>query len=293
MKRSPATLTALLALAAVSASAQEFSGMGELQTQFAGLRAAAQAQKAIPQAPRERVMGSSGKNSITTEALVQAAAIPNVSAYLVRGMDISHYQGAIDWSKVSTDGLSFVYMKATEGSDGVDDRFADNWKGAASTGLKRGAYHFYNFCKGGAVQAAQFIKTVPADVDALPPTIDLEESGDCKKMPAKAAFRKDLAAFTAKIKAAYGHSPILYVNYSIYALYFQGENDSYKLWIADIKHEAPVLPDNASWTMWQYDWHGQAKGVGEVDLDVFNGTPEMLAALPMDGSVMVASLGPR
>ena len=267
--------------------------MGELQTQFAGLRAAAQAQKAIPQAPRERVMGSSGKNSITTEALVQAAAIPNVSAYLVRGMDISHYQGAIDWSKVSTDGLSFVYMKATEGSDGVDDRFADNWKGAASTGLKRGAYHFYNFCKGGAVQAAQFIKTVPADVDALPPTIDLEESGDCKKMPAKAAFRKDLAAFTAKIKAAYGHSPILYVNYSIYALYFQGENDSYKLWIADIKHEAPVLPDNASWTMWQYDWHGQAKGVGEVDLDVFNGTPEMLAALPMDGSVMVASLGPR
>jgi lysozyme len=267
--------------------------MGEFQTQFAGLRAAVQAQKAIPQRPRERVMGAAEKSRVTTESLLDAAAIPNVSAYQVRGIDISHYQGAIDWSKVSADGLSFVYMKATEGADGVDERFADNWKGAARTGLKRGAYHFYNFCKGGSVQAAQFIKTVPADADALPPTIDLEESADCGKMPSKAAFRKDLAAFVAKVKAAYGHSPIMYVNNSIYDLYFKGENDSYRLWVADIKHEAPVFPDDSSWTMWQYAWHGQAAGIGEVDLDVFNGTPEMLAALPLDNSVMVASLGPR
>lgn len=293
MKQSPAPLALLLSLAAVAASAQEFAGMGELQGQFAGLRAAAQGQKAIPQQPLEGVMGASERSKVSTESLLEAAAIPNVSAYLVRGIDISHYQGSIDWSKVATDGLSFVYMKATEGADGVDDRFADNWKGAASTGLKRGAYHFYNFCKGGSAQAAQFIKTVPADVDALPPTIDLEESGSCKKMPSKAAFRKDLAAFVADVKAAYGHTPILYVNYSIYDLYFKGENDAFRLWIADIKHEAPALPDNASWTMWQYDWHGQAAGIGEVDLDVFNGTPEMLAALPLDNSVMVASLGPQ
>jgi lysozyme len=240
------------------------------------------------------VMGASGRLKITTESLVEAAAIPNVSAYLVRGVDISHYQGDVDWRTVGADGLSFVYIKATEGGDGVDDKFAANWEGARTAGLARGAYHFYNFCKTGAEQAANFVKAVPADPDALPATIDLEESGDCKKMPAKAAFRKNLAAFVTKIRAAYGRAPVLYINYAIYDLYFKGENDSYKLWIADINHAAPSLPDNAPWTMWQYGWHGSVAGIqGEVDLDVLNGTTQTLASLEGPGDVMVASLDPR
>ncbi|MDE2509678.1 MAG: hypothetical protein KGL74_01030, partial [Elusimicrobia bacterium] len=163
--------------------------------------------------------------------------------------------------------------------------------GASSAGLLRGAYHFYNFCKGGDEQAANFVSVVPPDADALPMTIDLEESSSCKKMPAKAAFRKGLDAFVQKIRAVYGHRPVLYVNYSIYQKYFQGENDAYKLWIADTSHAAPALPDGSSWAMWQYGWHGQVAGIpGEVDLDVFNGTPEMLAALTGPSDVMVASL---
>lgn len=278
--------------------------MGGFAAQFSGLRAQVQAQKAVPQkpAPRRavapgapmRAMAGEARLKVTTLDMLSAAAIPNVGAFQVRGIDISHYQGAIDWSKVKTDGLSFVYVKATEGADGVDDQFAANWQGAAGAGLSRGAYHFYNFCKTGAEQAANFVAQVPADADALPATIDLEESGDCGTMPDKAAFRKELADFVAKLKAAYGHTPILYVNYSIYDKYFSGENDAYRLWIADTNHESPALPNNASWTMWQYGWHGSAAGIsGEVDLDVFNGTPEMLAALPADNSVMVASLGPN
>jgi len=192
---------------------------------------------------------------------------------------------------VRTAGQSFVYMKATEGVDGVDETFAANWKGAKSAGLRRGAYHFYNFCKGGTAQAAQFIKTVPADAAALPPTVDLEESGDCKAMPAKAAFRKSFANFVAALQAAYGRLPVIYVNAKIYAKYFDGENDPYKIWIADIKHSSPAV---SGWTMWQYGWHGTVAGItGDVDLDVFNGTPEMLAALNDDGSVLVASVGPQ
>ncbi len=213
-----------------------------------------------------------------------------MGAYPVRGIDISHYEGAIDWAKVKTDGLSFVYVKATEGADGVDDTFATNWAGAKSAGLARGAYHFYNFCKTGSEQAANFIKTVPVDDGALPPTIDLEQSDDCKTMPDKAAFRKDLADFVQKVQAAYGHLPVLYVNYAIYDAYFKGEADSNKLWIADVKHEAPAMPGDARWTMWQYGWHGAVAGIrGEVDLDVFNGTPRMLASLTLPGGVLVAS----
>lgn len=276
--------------------------MDGFQAQLDSVRAQAQAQKALPQSkkaapqkPPAGAMGRAGRLAVkaldapSTDA-PSTDAVPNVGAYQVRGIDISHYEGAIDWSKVKTDGLSFVYIKATEGGDSVDDTFAANWAGAESAGLARGAYHFYNFCKTGAEQAANFIKTVPVTDGALPATIDLEQSEDCKTMPDKTAFRKDLADFVAKVQAAYGHVPVLYVNYAIYDEYFKGENDSYKLWIADVSHEAPSMPDGSSWTMWQYGWHGTVAGISsEVDLDVFNGTSEMLADMTQPGSIALAS----
>jgi lysozyme len=282
MARYPAALALLLAFAA-GASAQELAGMEGLAAQVAGIRAQAQAQRSIPQAPKARkarAMGATGRSEVQE---LDAAAAPVVGGYQVRGIDVSHHQLVIDWSRVKTAGLSFAYVKATEGADDVDEDFAANWAGAASAGLARGAYHFYNFCKTGSAQAANFIKTVPAGADSLPATVDLEDSADCATMPAKAAFRANLAAFVKAIAAAYGHAPILYVNYAIYDRYFKGENDPYRFWIADTSHAAPEMPDKAAWTMWQYGWHGRVAGIkgetGEVDLDVFNGTPQMLADL--------------
>lgn len=282
MKISPAPLALLLVAAAVAAgSAQEFAGRDESPELYAGFRGAALRQKLIPQAPPMHAMGDSGRD----EADELVRGIPNVSAYQARGIDISHFQHKIDWSGVKTDGLSFIYMKATEGADGLDDQFAANWAGAKGTGLPLGAYHFYNFCKNGADQAANFIKTVPADAGSLPPTIDLEKSADCKNLPAKAAFRKDLADFVAKVSAAYGREPILYLTYSVYDAYFKGESDAYNLWIADVRDVAPEMSDDKDWTMWQYSWHGKVAGIeGDVDFDAFNGTPEGLAFLSRPGS---------
>jgi lysozyme len=280
-------MTLLAWSACAAASAQEFAAFS---SQIASIRDQAQAQKQIVQRPK--VMGAAGRfsaESLTPEATVA----PDVSAYPVRGMDISHYNGAIDWDKVSKDGLSFVYIKATEGETLADDDFTANWQGASSAGLLKGAYHFYDFCDAGAPQADNFIKTVPVEAGALPATIDLEESSDCKTMPAKAVFRADLAAFVQKIEDAYGKTPVLYVNASIYTKYFLGENDSYKLWIADISHASPAMPGDAPWAMWQYNWHANVAGVGsEVDLDVFNGTPQQLASLAQDpdSGVVVAAL---
>jgi lysozyme len=307
-RRPAAGWTVLLGSLALAgaASAQEFAGVPGLEENLAAIRTQASLlrqaprpalPKASPRPKLHHVMGASREEpSFRAESLppggVLPDAAPDASAYKVRGVDISHFQGDIAWDLVKLDGLSFIYIKATEGGDGVDDKFAQNWAGATNAGLLKGAYHFYNFCKGGDVQAANFVSVVPPDADALPMTIDLEQSGDCKTMPAKAAFRKDLAAFVAKVQSVYGHRPILYVNDAIYARYFQGESDSYKLWIADTSHAAPSLPD-ASWTMWQYGWHGQVAGIpGEVDLDVFNGTTQTLASLtgPSDALVAVASL---
>jgi lysozyme len=291
MNRFPAALAAVLTLSGfAAASTPDFAGMEGLQAQLAGVRAATQAQKAIPQKePLKRVMGASRSQPFKAEDFT-ADAVPDPTFYQVRGVDISHYQLDIDWNKVRFDQLSFVYIKATEGADGVDEKFAANWQGAQSAGLARGAYHFYNFCRTGAEQAAQFIRTVPVEADALPATIDLEESPDCKTMPSKAAFRKDLAVLTAQIQATYGRLPVMYVNYAIYDMYFAGMNDPYKFWIADVSHATPEMPDNAAWAVWQYGWHGHVDGIpGEVDLDAFNGTPQMLADLSGPSPIVVAS----
>ena len=169
MKRSPAPLALALVLAAAAASAQEFAGMDGLSAQLAGVRAQVQAQKTITQTPH--AMGGRGSRGGFTAASFEAGtgadAVPNVGAYQVRGIDVSHYQGAIDWGAVRSGGVSFAYIKATEGADGVDDQFATNWQGAASAGVTRGAYHFYNFCKTGSEQADRFIATVPADASVM------------------------------------------------------------------------------------------------------------------------------
>lgn len=302
--KTPAALPvlALLALAS-SASAQVFAGEGGMAETLAGIRAQAAAFKsAAPAAPAHKARPARtehrmGQHGFSAESLPPAgaplsgaSATPDVSKFPVRGIDVSHYEGTIDWQQLKTAGLSFVYIKATDGVDMIDDQFALNWEGAAKAGFARGAYHFYDFCDAGGAQADNFVQTVPADPHSLPPTIDLEQSKECAKMPAKADFRKNLAAFVAKIEAAYGREPVLYINSSIYSAYFDGEGDSYKLWIADVKHAAPALP--APWTLWQYGWHGHVPGIaGEVDLDAFNGTPQTLASLDGDPSgVMVASL---
>lgn len=259
-----APLTALTLCLAAPLAAQEFAGVPGLADSLASLR--------FTQAPPTAVASVPGKPV--------AEAAPDVSAYPVRGADVSTWQKEIDWDKLAGAGLSFVYIKATEGSGLVDDQFKRNWAGASRAGLLKGAYHFWDFCEGGNVQAANFIRTVPKEAGALPPTIDIEQSRGCRNMPSKQAFQKSLAVFLTKVEKAYGLKPVLYINASIYEKYLAGADHGLKLWISDPHDQAPRMPDNTSWEMWQYSFKGSLPGIGgAVDLDVFRGTPEMLAGL--------------
>ncbi len=260
---------ALLALLAAAPACAQFVDVPGLAENLGGLKFSRQEFQTESTAPKEK---------------------PDVSKYSVRGLDVSRYEKTIDWGKLDKSGLSFVFVQATHGLSFVDWEFENNWKGSAKTGLQRSAYHFYDFCKGGAAQADFFIKTVPQEAGLLPMVIDLEQNALCKKMPARDAFRKDLAAFVTKVTARYGLKPILYINASIYTQYLEA-GDGYKLWIADPNHKSPQMPDGQPWAFWQYDWHGKASGIdGEVDLDVFNGTPELLAGLERPSGAMLAAL---
>ena len=87
--------------------------------------------------------------------------------YAVHGTDVSKYQTAVDWTAARSKGISFVFIKATEGGDRVDDQFQEHWRNARAAGVPRGAYHFFYFCRPASEQAAWFIRNVPREKGAL------------------------------------------------------------------------------------------------------------------------------
>lgn len=101
----------------------------------------------------------------------------------VQGLDVSRYQGRIDFVAARNSGTRFVFMKGTEGSDYLDPNFRENWRRARHAGMPHGAYHFMTWCSLAREQAEWFVQNIPADIDALPPVLDLEwnHGSSCKK----------------------------------------------------------------------------------------------------------------
>jgi len=274
---------ALAGFGASAAPAQELTNVPGLKESLDALQAQALSAKAAAAAPKKEPIEHSHRLGHALSPIATQET-PDVSKYSVRGVDVSHFEGVIQWDQVKKAGTAFAFMKATEGDTYADDTFRTNWLGAAAAKIPRGAYHFYNFCDDGATQAKNFMKAldaVPRD-GALPMVVDLEESEDCPKakMPKPAVFIKDLNDFVGLVRAAYGLQPILYVNLGIYDQYLVGAGAAYKLWIADPSHKAPRMPAGESWTFWQYSWHGKVAGIpAETDLDAFGGDAAALSRL--------------
>ena len=92
----------------------------------------------------------------------------------IHGVDISKWQGEVDWAALRQAGTKFAFIKATEGGDHIDSKFHENWWEAKKAGVPRGAYHFVFWCRPAHEQAAWFKRNVPQDPDALPPVLDVE-----------------------------------------------------------------------------------------------------------------------
>jgi lysozyme len=191
---------------------------------------------------------------------------PDRERYPIRGIDVSHHQGPIDWPKVAADDIAFVYLKATEGGDHRDRRFAEHWPAARAAGLVTGAYHFFTFCRPGAEQARNFLAVVPIERDALPPAVDLEFGGNCGRVLDGAEMRRELDAFLVPVEHAYGTPALLYVTPEFLAAYAR-HLPPRSLWRRSILH----LPDgSAPWRVWQYHNRGRVDGIlGPVDVNVF------------------------
>lgn len=205
---------------------------------------------------------------------------PAPRAWEVFGVDVSAYQGEVDWYSLAGQGVKFAFIKATEGSGYSDRYFEQNWAGAQEAGVLAGAYHFFSYDSPGETQAENFIAQVPMTVGVLPPVVDIEFYGDkLRDPPDREEVKAILDPLLERLEEHFGQKPILYVTYRSYQLYIKGEYADYPLWVS----RPLVAPVDKDWTFWQYSHSARLEGyVGSeerIDLNVFRGSLEDLQAM--------------
>ncbi|RZK59852.1 MAG: glycoside hydrolase family 25 protein [Pedobacter sp.] len=192
--------------------------------------------------------------------------------YTVHGIDVSYYQGKIDWTKVKAMEdddvkITFAFIKATEGLLSVDPYFQRNWREAPKAGLKVGAYHFFRPKRSGLWQANFFLQTANFEKGDLPPVVDIESLDGVS--PEK--MRKELNAFIIQVEEKTKVKPIIYTGLRFYKDHLLGYYDKYPFWVAHY-HQPKLKLANNAYKFWQHSDKARINGINHVvDFNAFNG----------------------
>ena len=194
----------------------------------------------------------------------------------LHGIDVSKYQGDIDWQAVRQGGVAFAYIKATEGGDHIDSKFQANWEGARAAGVARGAYHFVWWCRAPIEEIRWFERVVPNEPDALPPVLDVEAtptSRTCKRKLDRESALRDMRVMLAEMERHYGKRPVIYTTVDFYeAILSNDELSEYPIWIRSTKYSPHVRYGSRKWHFWQYQSDGVVPGIRtNVDRNAFHG----------------------
>ncbi len=200
----------------------------------------------------------------------------NPHRHPVHGIDVSKWNGDIDWGKVKASGVSFAFIKATEGKDRFDNRFLEYWRGAHAARIAYAPYHFYYFCSTPDAQADWFIANVPKSAVALPPVLDVEWNGEsktCTTRPSKAELLPQLQRFLNRLEAHYGKRPIIYTSVDFHRDILVGEFQNYHFWVRSVAAHPTETYADRRWAFWQYTSTGVIPGIkGDTDINVFAGS---------------------
>ena len=204
------------------------------------------------------------------------------SGHSVYGIDVSRQQGDIDWETLSTGHhpdapISFVYVKASEGSDFKDVKFKENFENARKHGFVRGAYHYFSTTSSGLSQANLFISMVKLRKGDLPPVLDIEEKPKNKKK-----YIEEVKVWLKKVEEHYGVKPIIYASSKYKQKYLDDPFfKEYPSWVAH--YYIPELRKGEEWLMWQCTDLGVLPGIKEkVDINIFNGSKKQFENLLID-----------
>ena len=198
------------------------------------------------------------------------------------GIDVSEYQGEIDWSKVNAVEeqfpIQFVFVRATVGNDRVDKAFDVNWLGAKDKNIIRGAYHYYRPNENSLEQAALFIETVRLSKGDFPPVLDIEK---LPKNQSVARLKIGLRRWLEAVEAHYKVKPIIYTGEKYYDDFLKEEFSDYLFWIANYNFYRERIEDN--WLFWQFTEKGTVLGIeGNVDLNIYNGDFQQLQFITLE-----------
>ncbi len=206
-----------------------------------------------------------------------------IEGYEVHGIDISHYQSNVRWDMIAAQGISFAFVKATEGRQHTDSLFCRNWEQMQLHRIKRGAYHFFRPSIDGEIQARNFIQSVDMTYGDLPPVLDIETDDDLPR----AEVIRQLKTWLYWVELEYSIKPIIYTSYKFYNKFIVGEFDKYPIWIAKYGGDPPRLGAGVKWWFWQYGNRGRLDGIdGYVDFNVFYGSREDLEHICLSGATL-------
>jgi len=224
-------------------------------------------------------------------------ATADATTSTLEGIDVSHWQGTISWTKVAAAGKKFAIIKATESTDYVDPQYATNHANAKAAGMWTGAYHFARpstTTNDAVLEADHFAAVMKLGAGDLIPALDLEDSGGMSVAGLQSWVTKFLGEVTAKV----GVKPMIYTSPSFWKNHMGDSRTladaGYKtLWIAHWGVSSPTVPASNwgghGWTFWQYTSDGTVPGItGRVDLDRFNGldlTPQAYSVFKLAASI--------
>ena len=214
---------------------------------------------------------------------VVAPATVCASGPTLFGIDVSKWQGNIDWARVKAAGVEYAFIRVSDGITTIDEKFVPNWAGAGLQGIPRGVYQFFRPHRDPIEQADIVIDhLLEYGVGELPPVIDVEATND--QTPATIAL--NVGRWIDRVESVLGVTPIIYTG-----RYFWNDNvrsnaySSYPLWHAQYTSAAcPNIADAWSdWLIWQYSSTGRVDGIaGDVDMNRFNGDRARLLSLVGD-----------
>lgn len=204
---------------------------------------------------------------------------------MLTGIDVSHHNGIINFSKVSRAGIAFMFQKATQGTKFIDPILEKNLKMAQKHGIHTGCYHYFEDTGNAAAQAKHFLATVESTggfEGQLPPVLDVEE----RKVMTAAQYSRSVQAWLDVVSQTLQCKPIVYMNPDYANNHLSHTFGRYPLWLANYTEDGPF--DNpastpwTNWSFWQYTDRGTCPGIragGTVDMNVFNGSARDLAVL--------------
>jgi lysozyme len=197
---------------------------------------------------------------------------PAPTGQLLEGVDVSHYQGTIDWAQVFGAGKSFALVKASEGASKADPMFSQNWAESKATGMKRGAYQFLRPAESVKAQVDLFLAKLGGDFGELAPTVDVEVLDGCAPQAVEDAVSQWLDLVNTETQMV----PLVYTSPGFWAMMPHNTNIATKsgLWLAEwgIVHPQRMPGAWSDWYAWQYTNKARVPGIPEpVDLDRING----------------------